>query len=109
MKQSIIMVVAALLGWAGLAQADAMEQARARRRARKEQVEQLVAAGDAQEGLDGYLAPKAGLEAAQAAVVQAENADRRVGYEAIAKANNKTVEEVGRQAAAINRSRATKK
>jgi uncharacterized protein YdbL (DUF1318 family) len=101
-------VMAAVVGVACFAQADNIDDAKARRKARKEQVEQLVKAGDAAEGADGYLAAKAGLEAAKAALVGAENTDRKIGYEAIAKANGKTAEEIGRKAGEINRGRAKK-
>lgn len=110
MKRVMWLVVAAVIGFACFAQADAMEDAKARRRARREQVEQLVSAGKAEEGADGYLAAKAGADAAAGEVVKAENADRKIGYEAIAKANGQSVAEVGKQAAvAIQRMRATKK
>jgi uncharacterized protein YdbL (DUF1318 family) len=102
-------VVAAVLGFACFAQADAKDDARERRKERHAQIVELVQAGRAQEGSDGYLVAQAGLSAQQAALVQAENADRKIGYEAIAKANGKTVEEIGRQAAAINKARAAKK
>ena len=86
-----------------------MSDAKERRKARKADVEQLVRSGDASEGGDGYLVAKAGLDGAKDAVVKAENADRRIGYEAIAKANGKTTEAVGKQAGAINQARAAKK
>jgi uncharacterized protein YdbL (DUF1318 family) len=109
MKRGMGLIAAAILGFACLAQADDMNAARERRKARKDQVVELVQSGAAEEGNDGYLAAKAGLSAAQSAVVKAENADRKIGYEAIAKANGKAVEEVAKQAAAINKARAAKK
>lgn len=108
MKMVMGVMLAAVMGFACFAQADAMSDAKARRKARKAQVEQIVKAGDATEGVDGYLAPKAGLAADKAAQVTAENADRKIGYEAIAKANGKTVAEVGKKAGEINRARAKK-
>jgi len=109
MKRLMSLMVAGILGVACFAHADEMSDAKERRKARKEQIVQLVQAGVAEEGGDGYLVAKAGLESAKASLVKAENADRKIGYEAIAKANGKTVEEVGRQAGAINRGRAPSK
>lgn len=110
MKQSkriVCMVVALCV--ACLALADAKDEARERRKERRAEVEQLVQSGQAQEGGDGYLVAKAGLAGDKAALVKAENADRKIGYEAIAKANGKTAAEVGAQAAAINKARSGKK
>ncbi|MDR2849743.1 MAG: YdbL family protein [Verrucomicrobiota bacterium] len=101
------LALAAVAGAAGLARAaDDIESIKARRKARREQVAALVQAGDAKEGDDGYLAPKAGLDAAKDAVVKAENADRKLGYAIIAKQNGKSVEDVGKQAAEINKKKA---
>ncbi len=109
MKTMVCLAFACVIGFACLAQAEDMNAARERRKARRAQVEQLVQAGNAEEGSDGYLAAKSGLDAAKAALVQAENADRKIGYEAIAKANGKPVSEVVKQAGAINKSRNAKK
>jgi uncharacterized protein YdbL (DUF1318 family) len=109
MKRMMSVMLAAAVGFVCLATADSMDDAKERRKARREQVEQLVKAGDAEESADGYLAAKAGLEAAKAALVAAENADRKIGYEAIAKANKKTAEEVGKMAAAALKKSAPKK
>ena len=109
MKRVMSVMVAVIVGCACLAQADAKDDARERRKARRTQVEQIVQAGQAEEGQDGFLVAKAGLDAGKAAVVSAENADRRIGYESSAKANGKAVEDVAKQAAAITRGRAPKK
>ena len=109
MKWFMSVMIAAVVGFACLAQADDMSDAKARRKERKAQIVELVQTGSAQEGADGYLVAKPGLEAAKAALVKAENADRKIGYEAIAKANGKTVEEIGKQAAAIHKARHAKK
>jgi uncharacterized protein YdbL (DUF1318 family) len=108
MKMRAVMgaVMAVLVGVACVAQADDIEAAKARRKERNAQITQILKAGDASEGADGYLVAKAGLDAAKTEVVNAENADRKIGYTAIAKANGKTVEAVGKQAAAINQARA---
>ena len=109
MKWMTSVVVAAVVGLACFAQADTKDDARQRRKERGAQVVELVKSGEAAEGNDGYLVPKAGLDAAKAALVKAENEDRKIGYEAIAKANGKPVEEVAKKAAEINKARAAKK
>ena len=109
MKTMVCLAFAFVIVIACLAQADDMSDARDRRKARRAQVEQLVQAGSVQEGSDGYLVAKGELDAAKAALVKAENADRKIGYEAIAKANGKTAEDVAKQAAAINKARHQKK
>lgn len=109
MRTVVSLAMAMVIGIACLAQADSMSDARERRKARRDQVEQMVQAGSATEGSDGYLAAKGELDAAKVALLNAENADRKIGYEAIAKANGKTVDEVSRQAAAINKAKQSKK
>jgi uncharacterized protein YdbL (DUF1318 family) len=109
MKRMMSVFLAAAVGVSCLALADSMDDAKERRKARREQVEQLVKAGDASEGADGYLAAKQGLDAGKAELVKAENADRKIGYEAIAKANKKTPEEVGKMAAEALKKSAAKK
>lgn len=106
----LCVAVAAFLGFAVLAQADAKDDAKARRRARRAQVEQMVEKGEAAEGADGYLVAKAGVGAAQNAMVKDENADRKIGYEAISKETGMSLADVQKQAAAaIKRLRASKK
>lgn len=91
------------IGAVSVAQADTISNARERRKERKEKIEKIVKAGEANEGKDGFLAPKEGLDSTKTALVKAENDDRKTGYEAIAKANGKSVEEVGKKAAEIMR------
>jgi len=102
-------IVAVSIGFACMARADAMSDAKERRKARRAQVEQIVQAGQAEEGGNGYLIAKGELSGTNAAVVKDENADRKMGYEAIAKANGKSVEDVGKQAATIQKSRQAKR
>lgn len=109
MKRLMCVMAALAVGFVTIAEAGAKEEAKERRKARREQVEKLVQAGSAEEGADGYLATNAGLDSAKADLVKAENADRKIGYEAIAKANSKTPEEVGKKAAEINKSRTKKR
>lgn len=108
MKWAMGAMMAAVMGFACVAQADSLSDAKERRKARRAQIIELVKAGDATEGADGCLVAKAGVDEAKAALVKAENADRKIGYAAIAKANGKTPEEVGKQAAEINKARAEK-
>jgi len=84
-------------GAALLAQADAVAAAQARMQERLAQVDVLKAAGQVGEDALGYLTPRADLGPRQAALVQAENADRRILYEAVARRTGQTVEEVGMQ------------
>jgi len=107
-RRMMCVVMAVMFGIACVAQADAISDAKARRKARRAEVTAIVQAGQAEEGNEGYLVAKGDLPEAKAAVVKAENADRKVGYEAIAKANGKTVAEVGKQAAAIHKKRQAK-
>lgn len=109
MKRIAGLVLSVVVGFACLAQADAKDDARARRKERRAQIVELVQAGQAQEGDNGYLVAKPDLSPEKASLVKAENEDRRIGYTAIAQANGKTVEEIGRQAAAINKARADKR
>ena len=107
-RKMMCVVMAVMFGIACVAQADAISDAKARRKARRTEVTAIVQAGQAEEGNEGYLVAKGDLPEAKAAVVKAENADRKVGYEAIAKANGKTVAEVGKQAAVIHKKRHAK-
>jgi uncharacterized protein YdbL (DUF1318 family) len=91
------------MGVACVASADAVSDAKDRRKARQEAVLKLLKDGAAEEGADGYLVVK-NKEAE--ATAKAENADRKIGYEAIAKSNNTTVEAVGKKAAEINKKKA---
>ena len=100
--------LAVMFGIACVAQADVISDAKARRKARRAEVAAIVQAGQAEEGSEGYLVAKGDLPETKAAVVKAENADRKVGYETIAKANGKTVAEVGKQAATIHKKRHAK-
>ena len=68
-----------------------------------------MTAGKAEEGRDGYLVPKGKLTDQQAVTVKAENADRKIGYELIAKRNGKTVEEIGKHAAEIRKEKASRR
>lgn len=107
-QRMMSVMAAVVIGLVCLAQADAKADAHERRKARHAEIVHVVQAGLATEGDDGYLVAKAGLAADKAELVKAENTDRRIGYEAIAKSNGKTVEEIGKKAAEINKARAAK-
>jgi uncharacterized protein YdbL (DUF1318 family) len=99
-------IVMACIAVGTTAFADALSDAKERRKVRQDSIQQIVKAGDAKEGDQGYLEPKAGIASDKAALIKAENADRKVGYESIAKANGKNVEAIGKKAAEITRKRA---
>ena len=103
MKRSIVVALALVIGVASVSFADALAEAKDRRKARQEQVVQLLKNGSAEEGADGYLVAK---KKDAEAVVKAENADRKIGYEAIAKSNNTSVEAIGKKAGEVNRKKA---
>lgn len=106
MKRMATWMVMACIAIVTTASADALSDAKERRKARQDSIQQIVKAGEAKEGDQGYLEPKAGIAKEKEAMIKAENDDRKVGYEAIAKANGKTVEVIGKKAAEINRKRA---
>ena len=102
MKRMIVIALVLALG-VGVSFADALAGAKDRRKARQEQVVQLLKNGSAEEGEDGYLVAK---KKEAEAVVKAENADRKIGYESIAKSNGTSVEAIGKKAGEVNRKRA---
>ncbi|MDD4101881.1 MAG: DUF1318 domain-containing protein [Kiritimatiellae bacterium] len=110
LKRVLCIALAAVVGFACVAMAGAKEDAKARRRERRTQVEQMVEKGEATEGDSGYLVAKAGIGAAKEAVVRDENADRKIGYEAISKETGMALADVQKQAAAaIRRMRSARK
>jgi uncharacterized protein YdbL (DUF1318 family) len=104
MKRMIGLVLAMVIGFSCVSFADAVSDAKDRRKVRQESVMQLLKDGAAEEGADGYLAAK---KKEAEAVVKAENADRKIGYEAIAKSNNTSVDAIAKKAGEINRKKAT--
>ncbi len=86
--------------------ADAKSEAHARRKARKDSVSAIVNSGDATEGANGYLVPKDGLSKDKLAIVEAENKDRKIGYEEIAKQHNTSVDAISKAAGKINQKKA---
>lgn len=88
--------------------ADAKDDAHARRKARWSSVAELLQSGDATEGANGYLVQKQGLAADKVKIIAAENKDRKIGYEAIAKENKTKVEAIAQAAGRINRQKADK-
>jgi len=104
MKRIIGMMLAMVIGVASVSLADALSDARDRRKERQAEVVKLLKDGAAEEGADGYLVAK---KKEAEAVVKAENADRKIGYEAIAKNGNTSVEAIGKKAGEINRKKAS--
>ena len=89
--------------------ADAKSEAHARRKARKNEVATLVSSGGATEGANGYLVQKKGLSKEKQRLVKVENSDRKIGYEAIAKQHNTSVDAISKAAGKINRKKSVKK
>lgn len=71
-------------------------------------IEALWQAGKIGENNQGFLSPRASLGPAEAKLVEAENADRRIVYRAIASSTQTTPEKVGAQRAAQISERAAK-
>ena len=103
MKKMIGMILALAVGFASVSFADAVSDAKDRRKTRQAEVKQLLKSGAAEEGADGYLVVK---KKEADAVAKAENADRKIGYEALAKNGNTTSETIGKKAAEILKKRA---
>ena len=105
MKRMISIVMTLVIGFACVSFADAISEAKERRKARQEEVVTLLKSGAAEEGEHGYLVAKKNEKQVEA-VVKAENADRKIGYEAIAKNSGMSIEEVGKKAGGINKKKA---
>ncbi|MFP4157971.1 MAG: YdbL family protein, partial [Opitutales bacterium] len=69
-------------------------------KARQPAIEQLWAAGKIGENNQGFLEARADLSGEDSELVQAENTDRKVVYEAIARSTEATARQVGIQRAA---------
>ena len=95
MKKMIGVIMALAVGFASVSFADAVSDAKDRRKARQAEVKQLLKSGAAEEGADGYLVVK---KKDAEAVAKAENADRKIAYETFAKNGNTTVEAIGKKA-----------
>jgi uncharacterized protein YdbL (DUF1318 family) len=106
MKIRIFTIMVCVAAMATGVFADAKSEAHARRKARNDSVVALLKDGDATEGENGYLQPKQGLAGEKMAVVEAENKDRKTGYEAIAKEHKASVEAISKAAGKINRRKA---
>ena len=100
MKKTLAFLVAVLVGFAFVmpARAENLEQVKERMKARLPAVTALLATKAVGENNKGYLEFVA-AERAQADVVQAENADRRAVYAAIASSTNTTADMVGQRRA----------
>ena len=80
-------------------QADSASEASARIKDRLAQVDTMKASGEVGEDARGYLAVRQSLGPRKQALVDAENADRKILYAEVAGRTGRTVDEVGRQRA----------
>jgi len=103
LKMRLVTFILCMAALAFSVLADAKSEAHERRKARKDEVAALVSAGDAAEGENGYLEPQKALSKEKQSVLQDENRDRKIGYEAIAKQHNTSVEAISKAAGKINR------
>ena len=108
MKRMMSVIMAVVIGFACVSFADAISEAKERRKARQEEVVTLLKSGAAEEGVNGYLVAKKNEKQVEE-VVKAENADRKIGYEAIAKNSGMSVEDIGKKAGEINKKKAANK
>jgi uncharacterized protein YdbL (DUF1318 family) len=92
-----LLLVCAFLG--NTAGANPATEATARMKDRLAQVDNLKASGAVGENASGYLVARESLGARQSALVDEENADRRIVYAEVARRTEQTLEEVGRQRA----------
>ncbi|MEX0325057.1 MAG: YdbL family protein [Puniceicoccaceae bacterium] len=83
----------------GTALANPAKEATERIKDRLAQVDSMKAAGEVGEDAVGFLAPRSELGPRQQSILDAENADRRIIYAAIASRAGQTVEAVGQQRA----------
>ena len=101
MKRSwLAMAVGMCLSVACMAQAQGMEAVKKNMLERKPAVEQLLAARTVGENSAGFLEAIGKLAEADAKTVEAENADRKTVYAAIAARNGTEVGKVGQMRAA---------
>lgn len=111
MKRSIAIVLSTiivLLGMAPVAKAEDGAAIKARMAKRLGQLVALEKSGSIGENNQGYLTVRGNLNTEQAALVNAENADRKAVYRIIAAKTKTTVEHVGKARAASIRKAATK-
>lgn len=85
-----------------------LNEVKAAMKERQPAIEALWADGKIGENNQGYVAARADLSEKQQALLQAENADRKTVYQAIARATQSTPKQVGVQRAAQISKRAAK-
>jgi uncharacterized protein YdbL (DUF1318 family) len=108
MKRIMGIAMALVIGVASVSFADALSDAKERRKERKAAVEQLLKSGAAEEADTGFLRAKNSEEKTEG-IVKAENADRKIAFEAIAKKTGANPVDVAKQAAASRPDSAAKK
>lgn len=79
--------------------ADDIQDAKDRMRDRLAQIDQMKSDGSVGENANGYLSIRGSLGPRQSSLVEAENTDRRVIYQSVARESRQSVQEVGRQRA----------
>lgn len=103
MRKSALRVWLGVFGMILLAfplRADEASEIRQRTQERRPVISELVKAGAVAESANGYLEVRnAAVLGDKAAIVEAENRDRKAAYSAIAKATGLSVEEVARRQA----------
>ena len=103
---NFLIVLAAFMMVGPVLHADSVEEASARIKDRLAQVDSLKAEGLVGEDARGYLVARSAIGPRQSALVEAENADRRLLYQAVAQRTNQTLDQVGEQRAIQIASRA---
>jgi uncharacterized protein YdbL (DUF1318 family) len=102
MKRPVLPLLIALFlfnAFAGAVSAESEADAAQRIKERLAQIDTLKGSGDVGEAASGYLEARAELGPRQRAIIEAENADRRIVYAAVAERTGQTVEDVGQQRA----------
>lgn len=111
MKRSITTLLAVLVlvfGVTPVVLADSAAAIKSRMAQRLAQVDALKQSGAVGENNQGYLTVRKGISAANAALVKAENADRKAVYQMIAAKTNASATTVGKTRAASIRKKAVK-
>lgn len=100
LRKGICWTLLMLVLMAGALQgSESAREASERIKDRLDQIDDWKVRGLVGETAEGYLAARKALNARQQAVLQAENRDRKIIYEAVAAQTGRTVEEVARQRA----------
>jgi uncharacterized protein YdbL (DUF1318 family) len=102
MYRSLSFLIATIIAFTlvpATAMGDTATDATQRIKDRLTQVDALKSSGDVGEDARGYLSKRTTLGPRQNAIVDAENADRKILYQTVAGRTGQTVEDVGKQRA----------